>query len=174
MRILRLIGGEIVRRRMNAVIVILTVLVIGTCLLMRTSSVAAETEARPPVLKEVFKKDFLVGVAINRAQIFEEDSLGVPIIKAQFNIISPENILKWESVHPEPDRYDFSGADRYVSFGEKNHMTIIGHTLVWHNQTPKWVFEDGNGKPLSRDALLERLHEHISKVVGRYKGKIRG
>jgi endo-1,4-beta-xylanase len=53
-------------------------------------------------------------------------------------------------------------------------MVIIGHTLVWHSQTPQWVFEDDSGKPVDRDTLLKRMHAHISTVVGRYKGRIKG
>jgi endo-1,4-beta-xylanase len=61
-----------------------------------------------------------------------------------------------------------------VEFGVKNGMFIIGHNLIWHNQTPAWVFQDEHGAPLSREALLQRMHDHISTVVGRYKGKIGG
>jgi endo-1,4-beta-xylanase len=125
-------------------------------------------------LKDAFKDYFLVGAALNRGQIYETDARGVRIVKEQFNTVSPENILKWALVHPEPTVYDFGAADRYVAFGERNGMSVIGHTLVWHNQTPKWVFEDKNGKPVSRDELLERLHAHIRIVVGRYKGRIKG
>jgi GH35 family endo-1,4-beta-xylanase len=64
--------------------------------------------------------------------------------------------------------------DRYVSFGEKNHMFIVGHTLVWHNQVPAWVFQDENGNPTDREALLKRLGDHIHTVVGRYHGRING
>jgi endo-1,4-beta-xylanase len=124
-------------------------------------------------LKDAFQADFRIGVAINQKQFDDEDQRGDPIIKAQFNAISPENILKWESVHPEPGRYDFSGPDRYVAFGEKNHMLIVGHTLVWHNQTPKWVFQDTNGNPVTREVLLERMRDHIHTVVGRYRGRIK-
>ena len=53
-------------------------------------------------------------------------------------------------------------------------MAVIGHTLVWHNQTPRWVFEDGAGRPASRDTLIARMRSHIVAVVGRYKGRIRG
>jgi endo-1,4-beta-xylanase len=53
-------------------------------------------------------------------------------------------------------------------------MVMIGHTLVWHNQTPAWVFEDGKGNPADRETLLKRLRDHIHTVVGRYKGKIKG
>ena len=70
--------------------------------------------------------------------------------------------------------FAFEAPDRYVAFGETNHMFIIGHTLVWHSQTPKWVFEDADGKPLDRDGLLNRMSNHIHTVVGRYKGRIQG
>ena len=53
-------------------------------------------------------------------------------------------------------------------------MFIVGHNLVWHSQTPKWVFQDDKGNPVDRDTLLARMHDHISTVVGRYRGKIGG
>jgi endo-1,4-beta-xylanase len=124
-------------------------------------------------LKDAFKNDFLVGVAVNQKQFSNADQRGDPIIKAQFNSISPENVLKWEWVHPQPDKYDFTSADQYVEFGESNHMYIVGHTLLWHSQTPRWVFQDANGKELDRDALLHRMRDHIHTVVGRYKGRIK-
>ncbi len=124
-------------------------------------------------LKEAFKRDFLIGAAMNASQITGQDARGVALIEAQFNSISPENCLKWESVHPQPDKYDFTLSDRYVAFGEKNHMFVVGHALVWHNQTPAWVFHDDKGELLTRDALLARMRDHIHTVVGRYKGKIR-
>ena len=126
------------------------------------------------LLKEAFKDYFLIGAALNRSQIFEEDKLSEEIVKTQFNSISPENILKWEAVHPSPDRYDFSASDRYVELGEKKGMFIVGHTLIWHNQTPDWVFKDTNGNLVNREQLLRRMREHINTVVGRYKGKIKG
>ena len=82
--------------------------------------------------------------------------------------------MKWGPIHPEPDKYNFEPADKFVEFGVKNGMKIIGHTLVWHAQTPKWVFEDTAGKELSKEKLLERMKNHIFTVVGRYKGKIKG
>ena len=125
-------------------------------------------------LKDAFKDYFFIGASLNHAQIIEEDKLGANIVKTQFNTISPENTLKWEAVHPKPGVYDFEVADRYVAFGEKYRMFIIGHTLVWHNQTPDWVFKDTKGSLVNRDELLKRLREHIQKVVGRYKGRIKG
>ena len=125
-------------------------------------------------LKEAFKNDFMIGAALNRNQIFEKDARGAEIVRTHFNSITPENILKWSLVHPRPDKYDFAASDRFVEFGEKHNMFIVGHTLVWHNQTPRWVFEDKQGKPVDRETLLSRMREHIFTVVGRYKGRIKG
>jgi endo-1,4-beta-xylanase len=68
--------------------------------------------------------------------------------------------------------YDFDIPDQYVAFGEKHHMHVVGHVLVWHSQTPAWVFHDGKGNLVDRETLLKRLHDHIQTVVGRYKGRI--
>lgn len=126
----------------------------------------------PSPLKDAFKGDFLMGAAINAAQITGEDRQGNALVAAQFNSISPENALKWEIVHPQPGKYDFALADKYVAFGEKHHMFIVGHNLVWHNQIPAWVFRDEKGNLLGREALLARMRDHIHTVVGRYKGRI--
>ena len=125
-------------------------------------------------LKDVFKNDFKIGAALNPRQFFEKDARGAEIVSTHFNSITPENVLKWALVHPEPKRYDFVAPDRFVEFGEKRGMFIVGHTLVWHNQTPRWVFEEDNGKPVDRETLLQRMREHIFTVVGRYKGRIHG
>ena len=123
-------------------------------------------------LKEAFEGKFRVGAALNRKQFSGRDSRAAGIVTANFNTISPENVLKWELVQPAEGKFDFSQADKYVAFGEAHKMFIVGHTLVWHNQTPKWVFEAPDGTPASKELLAKRLREHIVKVVGRYKGKI--
>jgi endo-1,4-beta-xylanase len=134
----------------------------------------ADNAVAQTALKDVFKNHFLIGAALNDAEFSGTDQQGAFLAKTQFNTITPENVLKWGLVHPEPGVYNFAASDRYVEFGEKNGMVIIGHTLVWHNQTPAWVFQDSTGKPISREALLERMRDHIHTVVGRYKGKIKG
>src|ERR1700722_9569900 len=130
--------------------------------------------AQDTTLKDAFKDDFLIGAAINQSQFEGDSPREAEIVAQQFSTISPENVLKWEAVHPSPDKFNFADADQYVAFGQKNHMFIIGHNLIWHNQTPRWVFRDDKGNPISRDALIERMHKHIATVVGRYKGKIGG
>jgi endo-1,4-beta-xylanase len=125
-------------------------------------------------LKEVFAEHFRVGAAIGTHQVLGSEPAALELVAREFNTITAENLLKWAEVHPEPQRYNFQPADDYVAFGEQHGMFIIGHTLVWHNQTPDWAFEGGNGKRLDRDTALARIREHIQSVVGRYKGRIHG
>lgn len=135
----------------------------------------------PIALKDAFKDDFAMGVAINQRQFSEQDTKGVELIVSQYNAIAPENVMKWEAIHPRAgtNGYNFAPADAYVAFGEKHHMMVVGHTLAWHSQTPAWVFQAEDGRQLQRtnDAdrqiLLDRLHEHIQTVVGRYKGRVK-
>ncbi len=204
------------------------------------SGCATRETAKPTTLKDAYKKDFYVGVAINRtiatSTAVQADNVNrnmaqvekdVALVKQQFNQISPENDLKWALIQPDPgpDGYNFGPADAYVNFGLSNHMFIVGHTLVWHSQTPAWVFAGTNMPPgvtnasapavatatnatgtnvlaggrggrgrgfggggfggggfgrgglsgprASREELLQRMHDHIMTVVGRYKGQIK-
>jgi endo-1,4-beta-xylanase len=142
---------------------------------------AVSRAANSVTLKDAYKNDFPIGVAVNQRQFSGADTNGVALITSQFNSLSPENVLKWESIHPRPGTsgYNFEPGDAYVAFGQKNKMLLVGHTLAWHSQTPHWVFEDENGRALSgtnvadRELLLQRLHDHIQTVVGRYKGRIK-
>jgi len=127
-----------------------------------------------PTLKEVFRNDFYIGAALNVEQICGKEPESMELVARQFNSITPENIMKWEEIHPEPERYNFEASDQYVAFGEKHHMHIIAHALVWFHQTPDWVFLDKSGNFLDREALLERMKEHIFTVMGRYRGRIHG
>lgn len=140
---------------------------------------AAQAPARgvartEPALKSAYTGDFLVGGTLNLDQVYGRDLGGVALVTHHFNAISPENLLKWESVEPQQGRFAFEAPDRYVEFGAANGMFVIGHTLVWHNQTPAWVFRGPDGGPASRDTLLARMRTHIQAVVGRYRGRIRG
>lgn len=111
---------------------------------------------------------------MNGDQIRGTDTLGVKLIKEQFNSIVAENYMKSKYLQPTEGEFDFSLADQFVEFGEENNMYIVGHTLVWHSQAPEWFFIDKNGEEVSRDLLIERMRNHIHTVVGRYKGRIKG
>ena len=125
-------------------------------------------------LKEAAHGRFLIGAAINDRIVQGEEPAAAHIVEREFNAISPENCLKWAVVHPEPGRYDFTRSDAYVDFGVKHGLFIVGHTLMWHYQTPAWVFYNADGSLKSRAQVLAELRDHIRTVVGRYKGRIKG
>jgi endo-1,4-beta-xylanase len=127
-----------------------------------------------PALKDAFADDFLVGTAVNLSQIYGEVPQETAIITKQFSSVTPENILKWQKVHPEPNVYVFGPVDKLIELAQKNDMFIVGHTLVWQWQTPRWVFQNADGGDANRETVLARMKEHIFSVVGHCKGKVRG
>jgi endo-1,4-beta-xylanase len=144
------------------------------CLLLLASAAPCVAQDAVPALKDALKDNFLIGGALNRRVVTGIDAKSAEIAEKHFNTATPENDLKWQLVHPTPGKYNWKPADDFVAFCETNKMTPIGHTLVWHSQTPRWVFQDDSGNAATRDALLERMEGHIKAVVGRYKGRIKG
>lgn len=135
---------------------------------------ASGAESETPALREVYQKHFLLGVALNTRIVNGQNARAGELAGRQFSCVTAENDMKWQSLHPQPDRYQFEAADAYFKFADKHKMAVIGHTLVWHSQTPRWVFEGADGKPATREELLKRMRDHIHAVAGRYKGRIKG
>ena len=100
-------------------------------------SVQAQTQGNS--LKSAYQEDFLIGTALGTEHILERNEKANQLIKKEFNAITPENIMKSQLIHPEVDRYNFSLSDKFVDYGLKNQMYIVGHTLVWHSQLPSFV-----------------------------------
>lgn len=133
---------------------------------------ACSTET--PSLKKAYEDKFLMGVALSSKLINHGDKATMQMINHQFNAVVAENCMKSKYVQPEEGVFDFTEADKLVEIGENNNMKIIGHTLVWHSQTPEWLFVDKEGNDVSREVLIERMRNHIYTVVGKYKGRIHG
>jgi endo-1,4-beta-xylanase len=127
-----------------------------------------------PALKDVLQDKFLIGVALNTRQSSGNDTAATRIVREHFNAIVAENCMKSAEIHPEIDRYNFTQADEFVQFGVDNNLTVTGHCLIWHSQLPRWFCVDENGENVTPEVLKERMKEHISTVVGRYKGVIKG
>ena len=121
----------------------------------------------PKSLKDTFKKDFLIGTALNNSQIDEKNAVVNDLIKKQFNAATPENIMKSALIHPKWDTYNFTMADKLVEYGKKNNIKINGHTLIWHSQLPNFI----RGIK-SSDSIRTFFTDHIKTVAGRYKGKV--
>ncbi len=111
-------------------------------------------------------QDFLIGAAVTPGLL--SNSRYASTLGAEFNLIVPENALKFDTLHPARDRYNFCPGDSLLTFATANGMKMRGHTLVWHQQAPSWVT---NGK-FSKEELSEILRDHILTSVSHYKGKL--
>ena len=149
----------------------LAVTLLGLSSLNCTAKVNNESES---TLKDAFNGKFLIGAALNKDQFTEADATGARVAKEHFNSIVGENCMKSMYLQPEEGKFYFDEADQLVAFGEKNNMVIIGHTLIWHSQAPGWFFVDDKGNDVSREVLIERMKNHITTVVSRYKGRVHG
>ncbi len=134
--------------------------------------ISAMTEIPTKTLKEAYKDAFMIGCSVNDAIVRGRDSVSQDLVLQQFNSITVENVLKAETLNPRPGVWNFDPGDAFVKFGEDHQLFIIGHTLIWHNQTPDWFFNDENGNPKTHDALVEQMRSYIETVAGRYKGRI--
>ncbi len=129
---------------------------------------------KEPGLKDALGDKFEIGVALNTRQSSGRDTLATQIVQQHFNAIVAENCMKSGELLKDDKTYDFTQADEFVQFGVDNNLNIVGHTLIWHSQLPRWFCVDDNGENVSPDELKERMRNHIHTVVGRYKGKIKG
>jgi endo-1,4-beta-xylanase len=107
-----------------------------------------------------------IGAAVRPAQLAE--SAYAATLSREFNLVEPEDALKWEVLRSDPQTFDFAQADQVLDFALRHNMKVRGHTLVWHHQNPSWL-ANGNYTPVQLSALLET---HIRTVVGHYRDKI--
>ena len=123
-------------------------------------------------LKDAYTDSFMIGCAVNPLHTGGHLEQATDLILEHFNAISPENCLKPEAVQPRPGVWTFDDADEFVKFGEEHDLWMLGHTLVWHNQTPSFYWEKPDGTPKTREELIETMRAHIETVAGRYAGRI--
>jgi endo-1,4-beta-xylanase len=127
-----------------------------------------QTSVKGPSLQKAYENYFDIGAAVNLRTIETQRTL----LAKHFNSITAENDMKFENIQPHEGQFTFEKADKLAAFARENGMKMRGHTLVWHNQTPAWVFQDENGEMVTRDQLLKRMKEHVTTVMQRYKGQI--
>lgn len=127
-----------------------------------------------PALREVLADDFPIGAAASPADAFGEKG---KLLAKHFSSLTAGNAMKWDATEPVEGQFTFADADAVAEIATTNRMQLRGHTLVWHQQTPAWVFQRPDGTDLTDSAedkalLLTRLEKHIRAVAGRYAGRI--
>ncbi|WP_437611600.1 endo-1,4-beta-xylanase [Sorangium sp. So ce834] len=119
-------------------------------------------------LADRYKNYFPIGAAVDSQSYMTHAAL----LKTHFNSVTAENEMKFESLQRTEGNFTYDAADRIVSFAVASNMKIRGHALVWHSQNPSWLFSNGAGGTVSKEALLARMNSHISNVVRHFEGKV--
>ncbi|MBP1965034.1 endo-1,4-beta-xylanase [Paenibacillus aceris] len=124
-----------------------------------------------PSLYKVLEKDFILGAEVQPIDLQGDSG---KLLKQHFNSIVAGNQMKPESIQPMEGVFNWGPADEIANFARENNLYMRGHTLVWHQQVPKWFFQDKQGKdltpsPESKQLVLERLEIHIRTLMNRYK-----
>jgi endo-1,4-beta-xylanase len=114
-------------------------------------------------LSQHFQSSFEIGVALEPEQLAQEGAA----VAHHFCRLTAENAMKWGPLCPNQGQYAWERADAIADFARRHRMHMTGHTLLWHNMQPAWLFRDG-GQIASKTVLSERLREHIFRVVERY------
>jgi len=146
----------------------LTHSVLALCLFSLSIVVRGTSIPAPSTLRTVAQaRRFYVGAAVAVSPLLNS-KLYQDTLSNNYNMVVPENVMKWDATEPRRGVFDFTAADSIVSFAKANNMQVRGHNLVWHQQLPGWL----TGETYSRDALLQILHDHITGLVSHFKGQI--
>lgn len=108
----------------------------------------------------------LVGTAVRPSQFSE--TAYASTLGREFNLLEPEDAMKWWVIRPDPATFAFTQGDQIVAFAETHRMKVRGHTLVWGWSNPHWLLE-GHFTP---EQLSTMLQEHTQRVVTHYRGQV--
>ncbi|MCL2210659.1 MAG: endo-1,4-beta-xylanase [Treponema sp.] len=129
------------------------------------STGAGKTQNKLPALKTVYENYFLIGNIITRRYL---DNHYFGLLKTHFNVVTAENQMKPDHLAPREKggQYNFGPADELVDEILAHNIKVFGHTLVWHNQTHKWMTE---GTP---QEIRNNMANHINTVLNHFKGRV--
>ncbi|MCH7396638.1 endo-1,4-beta-xylanase [Belliella sp. DSM 107340] len=149
-------------------------IILSTILLLGLGCIVKKDKEAAVSLKEAFKDKFHIGAALSANHINNQSQPSMGVLNTHFNSIVAENNMKSGMIQLREGEFNFDMADKFIAYGEANDMHIVGHTLIWHSQAPRWFFTDNDGNQVTPEVLTQRMKDHIHTVVGRYKGKVKG
>ncbi|HEY0379793.1 MAG TPA: endo-1,4-beta-xylanase [Pyrinomonadaceae bacterium] len=116
--------------------------------------------------READRAGVLVGAAVDPA-LFSESAY-VETLAREFNMVQAENVMKWGTIRPGPETFNFAPGDRVVAFARAHGMKVRGHTLLWSEYNPAWLVR---GRFTPRQ-LRSVLREHVRRVMRHYAGQV--
>jgi endo-1,4-beta-xylanase len=131
--------------------------------------------AQQPTLRQAAaKRPLLIGAAADADEYGHPNRLLDPdyasALSTNFNMLEGENAMKWDSIHPSQNAYNFGPGDHLVGFAQDHQMQVRGHNLCWHSQVPAWA--KTIAQTATPDAVAKLLQDHIATVVDHYKGQV--
>ncbi|MET7808319.1 endo-1,4-beta-xylanase [Micromonospora chersina] len=136
----------------------------GAVLVAASVAMATSASAGTTLGASAAEKGRYFGTAVAAYKL--SDATYVGILNREFNMVTPENEMKWDATEPSQNQFNYTNADRIVSHAQANGMRVRGHALAWHSQQPGWA------QNLSGTALRQAMVNHITQVATHYKGKI--
>ena len=144
------------------------VICVVLCFLIACGAAPATKAVIPATLRTLAQTHhILLGAAVNMDAL-QHDPNYASVLAHEFDVVTPENVMKFDAVHPEQNTYTFAQADALVAFAKAHGMQIRGHNLVWYNALPKWITTG----TFTHDQLLSILKDHIFTVVSHYRGQV--
>ena len=130
-----------------------------------------------PSIAQTYASYFLVGFATLQQDLLSSHG---QLAALHYNSVTPGNDLKWDTTEPSQGNFNFGPGDNILTFAQGHNIKMRGHTFVWHQQVPNWVFQDANGVDMSTEPysdankalLLSRLKNHITALINHYQDKI--
>jgi endo-1,4-beta-xylanase len=148
-------------KTISCILAILLVVLFLLCVL--GSALNESCRESVPALRD---HGFLIGTAVDTSLLLS-DSLYTETLSREFNMVEAENSMKWATIHPARDTYDFREGDKLVDFAAARGMKVRGHCLLWGAYLPHWL-----GAPEIRADLGTAVRNHIHTVAGHYRGRV--
>lgn len=150
-------------------------LLAGTTLILGVATTATGQSATLPLpgtLRAAVGDRMLIGTAIMAQDL--QDPRHADLITREFNCLTGGNEFKPDALQKMKGTFTFEKADQLVAFAKRHDMKVVGHTLLWHNQSPAWLFQNADGEPLPREAALANLKDHVAAVIQHFGNDVVG
>ncbi|QBI54484.1 endo-1,4-beta-xylanase [Streptomonospora litoralis] len=155
------------RSRLRAAAIAGSAVLVFALAVVAVRAAAGHTQAGGVPLRDLAaERGIRIGAAVDPV-LLEDHRAYRALVAEQYGSMTAENVMKWDTLQPEFGSFDFSAAETLLEFADRNGQRMRGHTLLWHNQNPRWLAEG----EFSAAELREVMHDHIDTVVGdRFKG----